>query len=110
MFMAMPVLSLLAQVKKGTGDRVLAPERMKIYLSTATRMPTWCAYYRELRCIATGLRINSPSDLSLVGIPKNFLRQKKLFLSHINDSVISAGAKCLVWRGLRQKTSCFCHD
>ncbi|MDU4176007.1 MAG: hypothetical protein E7I03_20345 [Serratia liquefaciens] len=79
-------------------------------MSTATRMPTWCAYYRELRCIATGLRIHSPSDLSLVCIPENFLLGKKLFLSHINDSVMTGIAKCLVWRGLRQKTSLFRHD
>lgn len=56
------------------------------------------------------LRIYSPSDLSLVCIPENFLLGKRLFLSHINDSVITGIAKCLVWRGLRQKTSWFCHD
>jgi hypothetical protein len=59
---------------------------------------------------ATGPRINSPSDLSLVCLPENFLPQKKLFLSHINDSVMTGIAKCLVWRGLRQKTSLFRHD
>ncbi|EMF4699115.1 MULTISPECIES: hypothetical protein [Serratia] len=59
---------------------------------------------------ATGPRINSPSDLSLVCLPENFLPQKKLFLSHINDSVITVLAKCLVWRGLRDKTSSIRHD
>jgi len=43
-------------------------------------------------------------------LPENFLPQKKLFLSHINDSVITVLAKCLVWRGLRDETSSFRHD
>jgi hypothetical protein len=110
MFMAMPVLSLLAQVEKGAGVGILAPESVKLSLSTATRMPTWCAYYRELRCIATGPRLISPSDFKLSCILENFLQEKRSFLSHFNDSVMARGGKCLVWRGLRQKTSSFCHQ